>query len=306
MKAPTARGYQLSREAPNLTERTTESLRQAILQLRLAPGERLVERDLVEQYGASRTCIRAALQHLRNEGLVERGAGGVLSVASISPDEARQIYEVRAALESAMARQFVARADGAAQAALNAAADDVEAAVQRRDPAGYVAALGAFYDVLLCGSGNEVAHRFLSMLHTRITYLRRLTTDRATFERETETAALMRDIQRAAAARDADLIAQRCEAFVTRSAIFALQVLAQAAPMPPRPLAGGGQGEGAAANMARPPPSRPRPQGEGENGIIPRPVQQPDRDAPAPAGPPRQAGARSPGTAHETDPARSS
>jgi len=221
-----ARGYQVAREAPNLTERTTDELRQAILQLQLKPGERLVERELAEQTGTSRTCVRAALQHLRTEGLVERSPRGVLSVASVSLDEARQIYEVRAALEAAMARLFVARAGGAEQAALKAAADNVSSAVRRRDNAGYVAALGAFYDVLLRGSGNEVAHRFLAMLHTRITYLRRITADRATFARELETAKLLRGIQRAVAARDAELAAQRCEAFVQRSAEFALQVLA--------------------------------------------------------------------------------
>lgn len=226
MEVRPARGYQVAREAPNLTERTTEQLRQAILQLRLKPGERLVERELAEQTGTSRTCVRAALQHLRTEGLVERSPRGVLSVASVSLDEARQIYEVRAALEAAMARRFVARAGKAEQAALKAAADDVSSTVRRRDDAGYVAALGAFYDVLLRGSGNEVAHRFLAMLHTRITYLRRITANRATFAREMETAKLLRGIQRAVAGRDAGLAAQRCEAFVQRSAEFALQVLA--------------------------------------------------------------------------------
>lgn len=267
MEAHSARGYQVAREAPNLTERTTEELRQAILQLRLKPGQRLVERDLAEQTGTSRTCVRAALQHLRTEGLVERSPRGVLSVASVSPDEARQIYEVRAALESAMARQFVARADKAEQNALKSAADDVQAAVRRRDPVGYVAALGTFYDVLLRGSGNEVAHRFLAMLHTRITYLRRLTTDRATFERESETAKLLRGIQQAAAAHNAELAARRSEAFVERSARFALQVLA-------------------------------------ETSLTQPPAPAHDRDARAPATPPRRAGVRSRGNAHATGQAR--
>jgi GntR family transcriptional regulator, trigonelline degradation regulator len=268
MEAHSARGYQVAREAPNLTERTTEELRQAILQLRLKPGQRLVERDLAEQTGTSRTCVRAALQHLRTEGLVERSPRGVLSVASVSPDEARQIYEVRAALESAMARQFVARAGEAEQNALKSAADDVQAAVRRRDPVGYVAALGTFYDVLLRGSGNEVARRFLAMLHARITYLRLLTADRATKERETRTAKLMRGIQQAAAARDAELMAKRCEAFVVRSARFALQVLAETRITPqPAPAT-----EQAARSMR--------------------------------AAPPRQAGARSRGNARATGQAR--
>jgi len=251
-----ARGYQMPRASPSLTDRVTARLRDAILQLRLAPGQRLVERDLAESTGASRTCVRAALQRLGAEGLVVRSPSGMLSVAAVSPDEARQIYEVRAALEGAMARQFVARASDADQRALADAAAQVEQAVQRADPAAYVAAFGAFYDVLLRGSGNEIAHRFLHMLHARITYLRRLTTDRATLVRETQTAKLLRGIQRAVAARDANLAATRSAAFVARSAQFALQVLADAALTPP-------------------------------------PAPAPGRDAPVPGSPPRPAAARS-------------
>jgi GntR family transcriptional regulator, trigonelline degradation regulator len=267
VEANAARGYPVARDAPTLSELATQNLRDAILQLRLKPGERLVERDLAQQEGVSRTCIRAALLHLASEGLIERSPRGVLSVAAVSADEARQIYEVRAALESAMARQFVARASAADQRALADAAAHVEDAVARSATSDYVVALGAFYDVLLRGSGNEVAHRFLAMLHTRITYLRRLTTDRATFERESETAKLLRGIQQAAAAHNADLAARRSEAFVERSARFALQVLA-------------------------------------ETSLIQPPAPAHDRDARAPATPPRRAGVRSRGNAHATGQAR--
>jgi len=263
-----ARGYPVARDAPTLSERATQNLRDAILQLRLKPGERLVERDLAQQEGVSRTCIRTALLHLSTEGLVERSPRGVLSVAAVSADEARQIYEVRGALESAMARQFVARASPADQRALSDATDDVEDAVARNATSEYVVTLGAFYDVLLRGSGNEVARRFLNTLHARITYLRLLTADRATQERETRTARLMRGIQQAAAARNADLVAKRCEAFVARSARFALQVLAETRVTPPP-----------APAMARAARSTP-------------------------AAPPRQAGGRSRGNARAKDPAR--
>jgi GntR family transcriptional regulator, trigonelline degradation regulator len=233
------RGYLVSRETPNLTERTTQELRQAILQLRLKPGHRLVERDLAEQTRTSRTCVRAALQQLRAEGLVARNPRGMLTVASVSPDEARQIYEVRAALESAMARLCVARASDADVAALEAAVDDLDWAVQRLDAAGIVRATTRFYDVLMRGSGNAMAHGLLASLTTRIVYLRRITAERATVEYESETAQLLRGIQRAVAERDADEAARRCEAFVARSAWFAQQVLAESeVNQPPRPEAG--------------------------------------------------------------------
>ena len=86
---------------------STQALREAILSLRLSPGTRLVERDMVGKLGVSRTGVRAALQSLESEGLVVRGARGVFAVAAVSREEARQIYEVRAALEPAMARAFI-------------------------------------------------------------------------------------------------------------------------------------------------------------------------------------------------------
>jgi DNA-binding transcriptional MocR family regulator len=54
--------------------RSTQTLREAILSLRFVPGTRLVERDMVDRLGVSRTGVRAALQSLEAEGLVVRGA----------------------------------------------------------------------------------------------------------------------------------------------------------------------------------------------------------------------------------------
>ena len=136
-------------------ERSTRALREAILSLRLAPGTRLVERDLVRKLGVSRTRVRAALQSLEAEGLVVRGHRGVFSVAVVSRDAARQIYEVRAALEPAMARLFVERATDAEVAALGDAVARAEAAASTEDGPAYVEAFRRFYAVLLAGSGNE-------------------------------------------------------------------------------------------------------------------------------------------------------
>jgi DNA-binding transcriptional MocR family regulator len=52
---------------------STRMLRNAILSLRLAPGARLVERELAARLGVSRTCVRAALQSLEAECVVVRG-----------------------------------------------------------------------------------------------------------------------------------------------------------------------------------------------------------------------------------------
>jgi DNA-binding GntR family transcriptional regulator len=85
--------------APTLHRR----LREAILSLDLAPGERLSERGLEPEFGASRTPIRAALMRLESEGLVRRDDRG-WRVAPIDLDEIRGLYEFREILETASAR----------------------------------------------------------------------------------------------------------------------------------------------------------------------------------------------------------
>jgi DNA-binding GntR family transcriptional regulator len=84
-------------------------LREAILALDLAPGQRLSERGLEPEFGASRTPIRAALMRLEAEGLVRRDAKG-WEVAPIDIDEVRALYEYREILETATVRLAAERA----------------------------------------------------------------------------------------------------------------------------------------------------------------------------------------------------
>jgi GntR family transcriptional regulator, trigonelline degradation regulator len=205
--------------------RSTRKLRDAILTLRLQPGARLVERDLVARLGVSRTAVRTALQSLEAEGLVVRGRRGVFSVATLSRDEARQIYEVRAALEPAMARRFVSRATDAQVAALGDAVARAETAARMGDGPAYVEAYRAFYAVLLGGSGNAIARRIIETLEARITWLRHLTTQRAPRARQLRTAALLRGIYTAVEQRKPELAERRSAAFVARSEKFALEVM---------------------------------------------------------------------------------
>ena len=208
-----------------LAGRSTRRLRHAILTLRLVPGTRLVEREMVVRLDVSRTGVRAALQSLEAEGLVVRGRRGVFAVASVSRDEARQIYEVRGALEPAMARLFIVRATDEQMATLGAAVARAEAAARALDGPAYVDAFRSFYAVLLAGSGNDIARRILETLEARITYLRHLTTERAPQSRQLRTAALLRGIFTAVQNRTPDIAARRCGTFVERSARFALEVL---------------------------------------------------------------------------------
>ena len=221
----TGHRIQIDRNTPSLREKTTQALREAILQLHFKPGQRLVERQLCAETGVSRTCIRESLRLLEAEGLIDRAQNKGVFVATISPEEAQQIYEVRGALEPECARLFVARASDAEVEALGRALARLEKTLERKPISDYVEALDAFYDVLLRGARNEVARSMLRTLRARMNYLRARTAQVAEIGRKLETMDLLRGIHEAAAKRDAETMARRCRDFVRRSADYAAAVI---------------------------------------------------------------------------------
>lgn len=218
---------QIDRHTPSLREKTTQALRDAILQLHFKPGQRLVERQLCVETGVSRTCIRESLRLLEAEGLVDRAGTKGVFVATISPEEAQQIYEVRGALEPECARLFVARASDREIEELGRALARIEKALSRKPVSDYVEALDAFYDVLLRGARNEVARSMLRTLRARMNYLRARTAQVAEIGRKLETLELLRGIHEAAVKRDAETLARRCRDFVRRSADYAAAVIGE-------------------------------------------------------------------------------
>ena len=82
-----------------LREMVFESLREAIIHGRLKPGERLMEIQLAEEMGVSRTPVREAIRKLELEGFVVMVPRKGAYVAGISLKDIVDIFEVRAALE---------------------------------------------------------------------------------------------------------------------------------------------------------------------------------------------------------------
>jgi len=83
-----------------MQEAAVGHLRNLILSGQLIPGQRLLQEDLAEKLGISRTPIREALQRLANEGLVNISSYKGATVAKFSASEMIEVYSVRIALES--------------------------------------------------------------------------------------------------------------------------------------------------------------------------------------------------------------
>ncbi|MBO2450138.1 GntR family transcriptional regulator [Actinomadura barringtoniae] len=105
------------------------AIREAIARGDLAPNQRLVEADLSEQYGVSRSGVRAALFELTNEGLVERLQNRGARVRAVTLDEAIEISEVRMVVEGLCAAKAAEHVTDQESAELRALGESMRAAV---------------------------------------------------------------------------------------------------------------------------------------------------------------------------------
>ena len=126
-----------------------------ILELRLLPGQLLVEPELAAAIGMSRTPVREALQRLRFEGLVESvpPRGFVVSVPTV--EAMREVYEVIAGIERQAVTLAVRRAAPADLEDLAAAIAIQEAVLERGDVAAWVQADRRFHERLRRAAGNQ-------------------------------------------------------------------------------------------------------------------------------------------------------
>ena len=114
-------------EKTSLREQALSALRRAITTGQLQPGTHLVETELSEALHISRGTLREAMRQLQQEGLISAGARGRLSVRHLDAKEIRDIFDVRAALESLAASTLASRDDRtSAVADLRAAVADME------------------------------------------------------------------------------------------------------------------------------------------------------------------------------------
>jgi DNA-binding GntR family transcriptional regulator len=108
----------LGLEKTSLRQQALTALRRAITTGEIPPGKHLVETELSEMLNISRGTLREALRQLQQEGLVSAGARGRLSVRNLDAKEIRDIFAVRAALETLAAQLLCTledRSDAVAQ-----------------------------------------------------------------------------------------------------------------------------------------------------------------------------------------------
>src|SRR4051812_40641626 len=111
-----------------------DALRERIMTGELLPGERLIERDLVERYEVGRGTVRAALQRLEHDGLVTVETHRGAFVRQLDKQGLRDLFELRTALELESAHRALAANNGKLPASVHEAVERLAACCDRKRP----------------------------------------------------------------------------------------------------------------------------------------------------------------------------
>ncbi|MFC9894747.1 GntR family transcriptional regulator [Nocardia sp. NPDC127579] len=164
--------------APSRRDHAYQVLKRRIVEVELHPGARLVERDLAAELEVSRIPLREALRMLAAEGLVLLVPHKGALVATFSPADVRDLFDIREVLESLAARLAAERATPATLAPLTARLAAARAATAAADLPRIAAANAAFHTQIVDLAANPLLSTLLSPLAARTEWLFRLTASR--------------------------------------------------------------------------------------------------------------------------------
>ncbi len=144
------------------------TLRQAILKGELKPGERLMEIQLADLLGVSRTPIREAIRKLELEGLVLMIPRKGAEVAKISEKSLRDVLEVRRSLEELALELACQRITEDQMNALEEAQGKFEEAINNGDTMAMAETDESYHDVIYQATGNDRLVQILNNLREQM------------------------------------------------------------------------------------------------------------------------------------------
>jgi DNA-binding GntR family transcriptional regulator len=152
-----------------LRDEIRERLIDAILDGRLPPGTRIVEKRLAEQHGVSQAPVREALRDLELFGFVVSSPFRGTVVRKFSAEDLVEMYSIRAALEGLAARMAATRIDDSVLAHLEALVGAMRRAAARRDLRAHVNADFTFHHAIVVASGNRMLEQLWQTLCLAVT-----------------------------------------------------------------------------------------------------------------------------------------
>lgn len=155
-----------------LRDMVFDVLMNAIMQGQLSPGERLLEVQLADEMGVSRTPVREAIRRLELEGFVVMVPRKGAYVAGLSVDDVESVYEIRTALETLAVRLAAQRMEAEDYRQLDELAEQMTATWQERNVDQWVALDARFHELLYTFSRNERLVQMMSNIMEQLSRYR--------------------------------------------------------------------------------------------------------------------------------------
>lgn len=168
LDAPTER---LEASGSALADDVYALLARAILDGRLAPGERIRDVEIADLYGISRTPVREAIQRLASQGLLEVAAHRYTRVTTPDESSRAEAIEYIGQLSGIAARLAVMRATDEELAEICALLDQVAAATSEADPRELSALMVALFRRITHVSRNRMLIQTLRDIHLPVARL---------------------------------------------------------------------------------------------------------------------------------------
>jgi DNA-binding GntR family transcriptional regulator len=161
--APRSKRPRASR-ADSLTEQAYRIIEEAIVTLRLAPGQVLSEQMLSANYHVGRTPVREALQRLAREGLVTILPRKGILVSDLNPRQQLLLLEVRRELERLLSRGGAERATAQQRESMHAIARGMDQAAKANDDVAFMRLDRELNQLMLEAAHNDYASRSMKLL----------------------------------------------------------------------------------------------------------------------------------------------
>jgi DNA-binding GntR family transcriptional regulator len=146
----------------------TIALRDAIIGGQFMPNERLIEVELATRFKSNRVQIRTALSKLESEGLVVSEPNRGARVRAVTAEEALEITEARAAMETLVAAKAAERASEDDIARLQNVLERMRHAISGGDLLGYSDLNGELHSEIRRIAGHATANRILGLLNSQV------------------------------------------------------------------------------------------------------------------------------------------
>lgn len=156
---------------PPLRDQAYSALKDAILAGRFAPGDHLVELEIAQSLGLSRSPVREAFRRLQQEGFLHVTRAGVI-VQQISLKDIEGVYYVRQRLEGMASALAAARVTDAEIAQLRQALKSMEVALKEKNEKKIVRAGNDFHSLLYSLSDNQYLADLLDATYEKIRHFR--------------------------------------------------------------------------------------------------------------------------------------